>query len=184
MRDQDIVAWIVKRFEKGFSNHPADRGGPTKFGISQRLLEARYERDVDVEEIRALTFIQAVGILIDEFVAKPRLYEIDDDLVRLQTIDFAINSGAATAIRALQRIRGVDDDGVWGPITAQAVNAGGDAFSRWFAQEIIAYRIRFLGRLITDDHTQAANAAGWMDRCATLLTVRLPLPDLPDLRNV
>jgi lysozyme family protein len=176
MRDAAMVAWIVRRFEGEFSDRPNDRGGPTNYGVSSRLLSARYGRPVTRDEVRNLTFVNAVGILVDEFSAKPKIYQIDHDLVRLHALDFAIHSGADTAIRGLQVIRGVGRDGIWGSVTARAVN-NPDISGDWLARELLAYRLRLLGRLISRRPTQAEFAGGWLDRCATLCTLTLPIAD-------
>lgn len=175
MREREQVDWIVRRFERGFSNSPADRGGATKFGVSQRLMRARLGRDVTVDEIRNLTYHAAIDILCDEFVAKPKLYEIDDDLLRLLVIDYAIHSGAGAAVRCLQEARGVDADGIFGPITKRAVNQPG--IGPWLCRQVIACRLRHIGGILANHPTQALNAEGWLDRVAVLSTLQLPPPD-------
>jgi lysozyme family protein len=44
----------VLRREGGFVDHPADRGGPTKYGITQRTLGHYLGRAVDRAEVEAL----------------------------------------------------------------------------------------------------------------------------------
>jgi lysozyme family protein len=45
----------VIRREGGFVDHPADRGGPTKFGITQKTLSRALGRQATTEDVRRLT---------------------------------------------------------------------------------------------------------------------------------
>ena len=40
----------------------------------------------------------------------------------LQILDFGINTGIRTAIRLIQKIAGVEKDGIMGPVTRRAIN--------------------------------------------------------------
>ena len=46
---------------------------------------------------------------------------ITSPALRYQSFDFAVNSGIDTAVRKLQQVWGVADDGVWGPVSAAAL---------------------------------------------------------------
>ena len=166
--DRIIVDWLVQRFEGGFSHHPADRGGATNFGCSQKFLSAAWGRPVSVEEVRALTRSEAVTVLREHFVLRPRIAEIEDPHTRLVVIDFAIHSGADTAIRGVQSVRGVGRDGRWGPVTREAVRS---ARQEWLRTDLLAYRLRLLGRFVARNPDQAAFIGGWTGRVATLLEI-------------
>lgn len=79
-------------------------------------------------------------------------------------IDWAVNSGHPVAIRALQRRVGATVDGIYGPETQAAVDR---VDRRRAAAGVVADRLRFLGRIVTDDPAQhARNMAGWANRVA------------------
>jgi lysozyme family protein len=59
--DDAILAAILRR-EGGFVNHPADRGGPTHYGITQATLQAWRGRAVSEEDVRALSVEEAKAI--------------------------------------------------------------------------------------------------------------------------
>ena len=97
--------------EGGYVNNPADPGGETKWGISKRTYPQL--------NIKDLTRDQAIEIYKKDFWDRVHATDLYDG-VAFQSLDFAINSGCETALRALQRALNVADDGHWGPHTAQA----------------------------------------------------------------
>ena len=54
MTDDDIIAAIIRR-EGGFVDHAADRGGPTKYGITLAVLAAWRGKAVYGADVQALT---------------------------------------------------------------------------------------------------------------------------------
>jgi lysozyme family protein len=111
---------FVLRYEGGYVNHPKDPGGPTMRGITQRTL-ARYRgREVSVAEVKALTVEEAGAIYRTNYWD-----EVKGDVlpigVDLAVFDFAVNSGPGRAIRLLQAVLRVKQDGVLGPVTLAAV---------------------------------------------------------------
>ncbi|MGS0741330.1 glycoside hydrolase family 108 protein [Glaciimonas sp. GG7] len=97
--------------EGGYVNHPADPGGETHWGISKRSYP-----NVDIKN---LTRVQAIEIYRRDFWHCIHGNDMFGS-VAYQAMDFAVNSGIATAIRCLQRTLNVADDGHWGPVTAAA----------------------------------------------------------------
>jgi lysozyme family protein len=116
--------------EGGLVDNPADPGGLTKWGISQRSYPKL--------DIRALTREQAIALYHRDFWAP-----IDGDTlpegVGFQLLDFAVNSGAGTALRALQRAVAVADDGHIGPVTLTAIKAAEphDLIMRFLGERLI-----------------------------------------------
>jgi len=100
--------------EGGLVNNPADPGGLTNWGISQRAYPG--------VDIKALTKDDAKLIYKRDYWdrAKAGLY---DGAIGFQLFDAAVNSGVSAAIKMLQRAVGVPDDGVIGPQSLAAINA-------------------------------------------------------------
>lgn len=159
------VQQIVDFFEGGLSDQPCDRGGLTKYGVTFEAYR-RVRPCATPEDVKALTKEDAVEFLAEEYVLKPGISRIVNDAVRFAVIDYAINSGSVTAVRALQKAAGVTADGVFGRDTEDAVNRF-EAVS--LLRLVVSARLRHLGRLITKDPRQAAFAAGWLNRVATIL---------------
>lgn len=170
MTDRRLVGFIVDEFEGRFVDHPADRGGPTNFGVTQALYEAVMGRPASRDEIRAMSRSLAMDILHSEFVHKPQFFRIADPLVRLCTVDHAVHSGPRHAVRALQYavLPRPPYDGVFGPVTATAANRADPAQVR---RDMLAYRLRAWARLVANDQRQREFVGGWMNRVARLLEI-------------
>jgi lysozyme family protein len=164
--------------EAGFVNDPADKGGPTKFGITAATLgEWRsFGRPASAGEVASITPHEAKAIYQDRYVRKPgfeALIERPRTLAVL--VDLSVHSGPGQATKTLQRALGVHVDGVFGPITLATALAQPDAR---LALRVCTSRLRFLGRLISqqlDDQDQdgvpdnTEFAAGWINRVAMLI---------------
>lgn len=159
---EDIITDILHR-EGGYVDHPDDKGGPTNRGITLATLQA-YQKGATLIDLKALTDYKARAIYQKLFVDP--FHYITAYGVKALIVDMAVNHGIDNAERMLQRVLGVKDDGDVGPITLYALErAGAD-----FYYKLLAERIRFYGRIISRDHSQAVFAAGWLNRCAEFLT--------------
>lgn len=136
--------------EGGYVNNPADPGGETKWGISKRSYPTL--------NIKELTRDDAVAIYKRDFWDRINAAELYDG-VAYQTLDFAVNSGIGTAVRALQRALNVADDGHWGPVTATAAKTMSETDQ---IMRIVAERIDFMRKL----KSWATFGSGWMARMA------------------
>ncbi len=136
--------------EGKYVNNPADPGGETKWGISKRSYPHL--------DIANLTRDEAIAIYKRDFWDK-----IDGDTmppgVGFQLLDFAVNSGIETAIRALQRAVGVADDGNFGPVSLGALKAQSSADT---IMKFLAERLMFMTGL----SKWADFGKGWARRIA------------------
>ena len=141
----------VLGIEGGYSADPKDPGGETNWGISKRSYPNL--------DIASLTRDDAIAIYERDFWSK-----IDGDAlppgVGYQCLDFAVNSGVGTALRALQRAVGVADDGVFGPVSLAALKAqdAADTIMRFLAE-----RLMFMSGL----SNWLSFGRGWARRIAT-----------------
>jgi lysozyme family protein len=162
MTVDDIIDDIIKR-EGGFVDNQADRGGPTKYGITQATLAAWRGIPVTPGDVEALTVDEAKRIYMALYVDKPGLSALPDPLRGL-VVDTAVHSGVKTAVRLLQSsLGGLATDGILGPVTMAAVRG---ANSSWLYRKMLAERISFLGEAITVRPANAVFAKGWMARVA------------------
>lgn len=164
--DSQILDDIIRR-EGGFVDRPEDKGGPTKYGITQQTLSEWLGREASREDIEKLPVGVARNIYRELYIERPRFDGIRNDRLRALIIDCGVNHGVRRATRWLQREVGVVPDGVVGPKTLAAVNAYADQDRLY--RRILARRARFYGRIITRRPSQAVFAAGWMNRLAEFI---------------
>lgn len=91
MTFETAVAFVLAR-EGGFSNNPADPGGATNFGISQRAYPS--------VDIKALTVAEAKAIYHHDYWLAIGAENLPDD-IKLIAFDTAVNSGPAEARRLI-----------------------------------------------------------------------------------
>jgi lysozyme family protein len=141
------------KHEGGYSDHAADPGGKTRYGITEAVARAAgYQGDM-----RDLPLDLAKQIYKDKYWVDA----LPSD-VRYVVFDAAVNSGPAQAAKWLQRACGVIDDGVIGPQTIQAAfTLNPDGLKR----KMLAQRLRFMAGLSTWPNF----GRGWARRIADLL---------------
>ena len=155
--DFDQAFDALLKHEGGFSDHAADPGGKTRFGITEAVArEVGYRGDM-----RELPLDLAKRIYKDRYWDAVRADELPE-AIRYAVFDAAVNSGPRQAIRWLQRAVGVRDDGVIGPITLSAVRA---ADPQALLRRMLSARLRFM----TDLPTWPAFGRGWARRTADLM---------------
>ena len=107
----DCIAHVLAA-EGGLVNNPKDPGGVTKFGISQRSYPAL--------DIRALSLDEAKAIYQRDYWDQIQGEALPAGL-DLLVLDHAVNAGPARAVRLLQHLVGVPEDGLMGPVTLAGV---------------------------------------------------------------
>jgi lysozyme family protein len=105
--------------EGGYSNHPDDPGGPTNFGITIFDCRKYLKRDATADDVRVMTLSQAQAIYRAKYWDALRCDDLPAGL-DYAVFDYGVNSGIARSARVLQRVLGVADDGVIGPLTIAA----------------------------------------------------------------
>lgn len=148
--------------EGEISNDPADRGGLTNRGITQRLYDAwRTTTGKPRQDVRLITLEEITQIARDEFWEPCACGELPDDLA-IAVFDMAFNSSPWNAKLTLQRalgFTGKDVDGVIGIHTLQAVKTTPDA-----AFEFLVARGAYIRDLCWRDPSQLKFLGGWINR--------------------
>ena len=155
MSDQFIL--LINRIlghEGGYSNHPADKGGETNWGITIATARANgYTGDMSF-----LSREQAIEIYRKAFWEKYQCNKLPSALA-FQYFDACVNHGASHAAKFLQRACGVAADGMVGEQTLTAVARQSD---RDLVLKFNAERTR----LYTQLPTFGTFGKGWMRRQA------------------
>lgn len=114
--------------EGGLVDNPKDPGGITKYGISLRFLQ-NLNSSITPDYVKSLTVDQAGSIYKEHFWDKNNYTAISNQDVANSVFLFAVNAGASTSNKCLQRcLRAVngtalDDDGILGFKSMVAVNS-------------------------------------------------------------
>lgn len=170
MRRFQTCLAVILDHEGGKSDNPADRGGRTAYGITQRTYDAyRAKRGLPARDVWQIDMSEVREIYFADYWTKVRADSLPEPL-DLHLFDAAVNCGVSRASKWLQQSLDMPDaDGRIGPVTLAYVN---DAVQ---ADEIDYIVSRFLGerrthymRLVLADGTQNAFLNGWMNRVANI----------------
>lgn len=166
MTTDDVLDAIVQA-EGGYVDHPADRGGATKYGITAQTLGEwrRFGRPASRAEVKALTLEDARNIYRARYV---RPFDVVPfDALKAQLVDFGVLSGPLTAVRTLQRVLGVPVDGIFGPRTLAAL---GTAPWPLVNDALVGARVKLFAEIVADDPTQKVFLLGWINRTVKFMT--------------
>ncbi|EKQ0500094.1 glycoside hydrolase family 108 protein [Escherichia coli] len=132
MMTKDEIFNSILGKEGGYVEHPDDKGGPTKWGITQNTARAHGYRG----DMRDLTREQALEILEADYWYGPRFDQVAalSSDIAAELCDTGVNMGPTVASKMLQRwlnvfnLRGklypdLDADGRIGPRTINALRA-------------------------------------------------------------
>lgn len=148
-----------------FTDHPADRGGKTRWGITEGLARNRgYEGDM-----RELPRAFAVRVYERVFWTPLRLDEVNSRYIAAELFDTAVNMGPVIATRTAQEVLvwfgiPVHVDGRMGPATLGAINHLLPAKEKHlYAALNLRQGMRYV-RILEADRGQGVFFAGWMRR--------------------
>lgn len=170
----DMLAELLKR-EGGYVNNPNDRGGPTRYGITQQVAKAYgYSGDM-----RMLPQETALEIYRKRYWVEPHFYEVSLRYPRLgeKLFDVGVNMGPKVASRFLQRAlnglnRGaseypdVPEDGSAGSMTLAALDSfkqhRGDAGEAVLLKAVNGQQVVRYMEIAERDHQQESFLYGWL----------------------
>jgi lysozyme family protein len=161
----DIDALITevehKEGDDKVTNDPADKGGRTQYGISEKSFPKAWEDGKVTEQ-------EARDIYLNTFVIGPGFSRIPASHSKVQTIliDWGVNSGPAIAIQHLQRLLMLPVDGVCGPGTLGALSAADPSL---LAAKLVRERVKMIGRVVQKNPSQLKFLGGWLDRALSFL---------------
>lgn len=159
LTDATIVALILGYEGVTFTNAAADRGGPTKFGITQAAWSAWIGHPATIAEMKAITQPQAEAFYRTTHV---RPFDIVPDPLRVQVIDYGVHRGVQASVKELQKVVGAHVDGWIGTETTQAVSLIGGAVVA--NNLLVGSRVAFYENLIARDPSQVKWRNGWRKR--------------------
>lgn len=113
----DYCLGEVLKWEGGYTNHPADKGGPTNFGITIHDYRMYVNPTATALDVKNMKLDDAKTIYRIRYWDLCQCDALPDGL-DYTVFDFAVNSGVKRSISYLQQAAGCDlIDGIMGPRT-------------------------------------------------------------------
>lgn len=156
---------LILKHEGGFVNHPADKGGPTNWGITQKVYEAFKGRPVTLNEMMNMSRNDAISIYKKQYWDKIGGDSLKYYSVALTLFDQAVNRGTGAVIKQAQAVLGLTQDGGMGPKTIAALNALPDTD---FIPKFIMLAEQSYKNIVAKNPTQVVFLNGWMKRIESL----------------
>ena len=152
---------ILIALEGGFVNHKFDRGGKTKYGISQRQYP-----DVSIKD---LTKERAMKITKRDYWDKLCCDAFNYEELKLELLDFGFVAGTSRCARYLQQALNlmgysVKVDSIIGPDTVNKANTASIKYSKALMAAIRGFEFEHFKRLALKDKKQQAFIKGWLAR--------------------
>lgn len=120
-QNRDLVLDWIGLSEGGYVNHPRDPGGATDRGITQATYDAwNRAHGRPLKPVRGISKEEAREILSMQYFDTVKFDQLPAG-VDYAVADYGVNSGPGRAAKVLQRVLGVDDDGVIGVMTLAAL---------------------------------------------------------------
>ena len=126
MARKEVLKPYVRSWEDGYVNHPNDKGGPTKWGVTIGTYRSVYGQGKSVADLKAMTEAQWDYICGRLFWDRWKADEIKSQSVANLLVDWVWGSGVY-GIKYAQEVLGVVADGIVGPKTLAAVNAADES---------------------------------------------------------
>jgi lysozyme family protein len=171
---QALAALLVH--EGGYSNHPADPGGPTNWGITLADARRYWKGDAAADDVRRMPQSVARKIYRERYWNALRC----DDLpagVDYAVFDYGVNSGVGRAGKVLRRVLGLPDN--TSAVTDAVIGAANNADAVRTVSAICAERMAFLKRL----KTFGVFGRGWTRRVASVEAAALAMARNEAVRN-
>lgn len=173
---QSAIKEVVER-EGGYVKHKNDRGGATRYGITEGKAR-RHGYDGDMKDLPLSLAIEIYKSEFWEHLRIDDLFSVSPSLA-LYLFDFSVNSGRTGAVKHLQRLINVlnnqgqfyddiDVDGGIGDQTVEAINSlvkrrGGQG-KTVLARTLNSLRVSYCVDISENDETQESFTFGWLSR--------------------
>lgn len=178
------------KHEGGLSDHPNDRGGITKYGISLNTFlkkagidhndldndgrrkelvgDLDNDGDVDRDDIKLITLDYAIA-LYREFFAKPlKIRDFEEQMIADQVFDIGINCGVSIGAMILQlglsNFKEVRVDKIIGNKTLAAANSLSEFETLQLNNYMVDYRIAYYQDLVRRNSKNNDFKTGWINR--------------------
>jgi lysozyme family protein len=187
---KQVIDFVMRQEDSTLSgvitNKPTDRGGCTRFGLTERwhpelaeqgFFETTLEDGKPVPKMPATEALALAEKTYDaEYDAPLSLAAISSQALATALLSLAVLEGTREAVTLLQKAINVNTpltiDGLMGPKTLALANAADPAKLR---NALVSFGEGYFQHLAQVVPSQAANLAGWMNRAKALLAIAIPV---------
>lgn len=155
------------KYEGGYVDNPNDGGGPTKFGVTfttwlrNGAKDEDHDGDIDKNDLKLITLQEALPIAKRLYWDKVHGDEIKSQSIAELLMDWAYMSGNSIAIKRLQEVLGLPQDGVIGPNTLAAINR---ADAKNLFEHYKMRREKFFRNIVVAQPKDIVFLNGWLRR--------------------
>lgn len=153
---------FILKWEGGFVDDPLDRGGATNKGITIGTFRTFYGKNATVEQLKNITDRQWDKIFEAGYWRPFKADQIRNQSIANMCVDWAWGSGTVTAIKKVQRVLGVQEDGIVGEITLGAINRYPSQLLLF--EKIKDARLAFINAIVRNNPSQMRFLRGWTNR--------------------
>ena len=157
-----------------YLDHKADKGGPTKYGITTKSLEEWRGHSVKTVDIWNLSKSEAKDIYEARYFIAPGIDRLPD-MLQPVVFDMAVNMGPVAAIKLLQRVihklgSPIAVDGHLGPCSYQSAVIACNVYKADVLRCICLAREEYYRSIVDKDASQSVFLTGWINRANHFLT--------------
>jgi lysozyme family protein len=170
----DPISVILQNEGSAFTNYGADKGGPTKYGVTLAELTRWRDGHATIDDVKNLTEDEARQIYTQEYLVGPHINCLSNPPQTL-VLDMCVNHGPRNAIKMAQRvvnmagIAQIEEDGVLGPGRIAAINKAQQTMGPYYQNALVEERIKFYQRIVDSDPRESVFLKGWLARANSFL---------------
>lgn len=150
---------FIRKWEGGYVNHPLDKGGETKWGITHTTYNSLYKGSV-----KNMTEEQWDNIFISLFWNPCNADKIIDQNVANVIVDWCWGSGVTSTKKRIQKLFGLKEDGIFGEITLKTLNTN----TKEVFNKIWKAHYNFYNAIVKNNPSQKVFLKGWLNRLNSL----------------
>lgn len=155
---------FTAKWEGGYVDHPDDRGGATKNGVTQKTYDRyRTDKSMVVRHVSQMTSKEEDEIYLTMYWQPSKAGFVWRGL-DLCVYDTAVNMGPTRAIKILQRTVGAKEDGIFGQHTKEAVEYHSSMMTGVSIKYFCAIRELRYRRIVENNVSQHVFLKGWINR--------------------
>lgn len=165
-----IIKGIILNEGSAYTNDPKDRGGPTKYGITQSALSSYLKRPATIADVQGITDDLATKIYQQMYIDAPGYSDIQDPL-RALIVDTGVNCGPGNATKMIQRVVNsfgcgpIVVDGGMGPKTRAAITKAISLVTmKDVVNSYVDQRKAYYKAIVDSDPSQSRFINGWFNR--------------------